>query len=346
MTAKRVVSWPGRGGDLNPFIETFVDSLEQAGCEVVGINNFPTLEFPSDTDAFVIHWPQFIYANAFGYAAKLRTLLQFIHQLRDLKKSGIQIIWLCHDLTPHDWNTMRWQLLWWPTIRGLFLLADGVIALSPGTCSKIERQYSRWIRGKLTWAWHPWYEDVLVEDERALRTRVDLGIDDNTKLIGFFGQLRAQKGVADLVTAFQKLDAPEVHLLIAGAPFKSAPEVSEMVEAAAREDTRIHIILRELEDDEVKCIVAASDLCVFPYRQYTHSGAMIYSLSANRRILTPRTCFSEGLEELHPQWVVLYDGNLNEQILADAAKRPRPTEMIDLASFSPTLLAAKVMAFT
>ncbi len=346
MTALKVVSWPGRAGDLNPFIEVFVDSLEAAGCDVTGIKAFPNEEFPAEADAFVIHWPQFIYSEAYGYIAKVRTLLRFIRQLRALKKRGVRIIWLAHDLMPHDWDAMRWQLLWWPTIRSLLLLADGVIALSPGTCAQIEREHSRWIRGRLTWAWHPWYEDVLVSDETAAETRAQLGISQNIRVIGFFGQLRGQKGLEDLVAAFRYVKDSDIHLLIAGAPSKSAPEIAQLVEHAASEDDRIHTILRELTDEEVKKVVAATDVCAFPYRRYTHSGAMIYSLSAHRPIVTPRTLFSQSLADLHPEWIHLYEGRLGMEALMKCVRQADPNPSPDLRDFAPTNLAAKVVELT
>ncbi len=65
MGGLKVASWPGSGGDLNPFINIFVDALEGIGCEVVNVKKFPAKDFP-EVSVLVIHWPQFIYKESFG----------------------------------------------------------------------------------------------------------------------------------------------------------------------------------------------------------------------------------------------------------------------------------------
>ena len=352
MAGIKFASWPGRGGDLNPFISHFVDSLENFGFEVVNLSMVPfdtppdgSMDLPAGS-AIVIHWPQFIYRDSFGYVAKIATLIRFATFLGRMKRNGIRVIWLCHDLKPHDWNEWQWQALWWPTLRAMLLLSDGIIALSPGTKALVAEHYSGWIRGRLDWAWHPKYEGVLASESTREEMRESLDLASSDSLVGFFGQIRLQKGVEDLMNAFSSIDEAGIHVVIAGSPLESALSVSEQVVSASERDHRIHAMIRKLEDDELRNLVSACDLCVFPYREYTHSGAMIYSLSAHRRILTPRTPFSASLAEILPDWVDLYEGPLTAQILQVSAMRKPPETPPDLSAFSAELLAKKVIKLT
>ncbi len=228
----------------------------------------------------------------------------------------------------------------------MFLMSDGIITLSPKTMMFVQQHYSQWIRGRLDWAWHPKYENALASPQVGLETRRTLGISEQVSLIGFFGQLRSQKGVEDLVRVFRMSDDPAMHLLIAGMSLKSAAAVSEYVINASQNDQRIHAIIKRLEDDEISNLVAACNLCVFPYRKYFHSGAMIYCLSAHRRLLTPRTPFSESLAEVLPDWVDLYEGELTTERLWASAKKQTPETPPDLSPFSGRALAEKVVQLT
>ena len=105
MGGLKVASWPGSGGDLNPFINIFVDALEGIGCEVINVEKFPAKDFP-EVSVLVVHWPQFIYKESFGKFSKVVTLLQFLTLLLRLKKTGVRIVWICHDLEPHDRNEL------------------------------------------------------------------------------------------------------------------------------------------------------------------------------------------------------------------------------------------------
>ena len=352
MTDIMFASWPGRRGDLNPFIRSFVDSIEKQGFNVASLSMIPFDTLPDGLEGLpqgsgiVIHWPQFMYRDSFGKLAKVATLVRFIAFLKQLKKSGVRVIWICHDLKPHDWNAWHWQALWWATLRAMLLLSDSIIALSPGTREVVAQRYPAWIRGRLEWAWHPKYEDVLTDASTRIRTRESMSVGGADRLVGFFGQIRLQKGVEDLIDAFSLIKEPDIHLMIAGAPLGAAVSVSENVSAMAENDRRIHAIFRKLEDEELRDLVSACDLCVFPYREYTHSGAMIYSLSAHRRILTPRTPFSASLAEVLPEWVDLYDGALTPQILRASTLRETPDTPPDLSAFSAERLARKVIEIT
>lgn len=129
------------------------------------------------------------------------------------------MIWICHDLKPHDWNAWHWQALWWATLRAMLLLSDSIIALSPGTREVVAQRYPAWIRGRLEWAWHPKYEDVLTDASTRIRTRESMSVGGTDRLVGFFGQIRLQKGVEDLIDAFSLIKEPDIHLMIAGAPW-------------------------------------------------------------------------------------------------------------------------------
>lgn len=100
------------------------------------------------------------------------------------------------------------------------------------------------------------------EDDR-LKTRKDIGVLNNEKVIIFVGALMKDKGVYELINAFRKIISkyPAVHLILLG----SGPEdkIIKRVILENRSDKKIHLIGRRPHDEVVKWL-KSSDLFVLP----------------------------------------------------------------------------------
>src|SRR5579884_1366859 len=82
--------------------------------------------------------------------------------------------------------------------------------------------------------------DLLPADTR-IQIRQHYGIPEDAQAIGFVGRMVRDKGMGELVEAWQRLrnEFPKLHLLIAGSPEAHAP-LPGHIEAALHRDPRIH----------------------------------------------------------------------------------------------------------
>jgi glycosyltransferase involved in cell wall biosynthesis len=87
------------------------------------------------------------------------------------------------------------------------------------------------------------YNPARVPAEERDRTRARYGIPADAQVVGFVGRIVRDKGLTELVEAWQALreEWPRLHLLIVG-PFESEDPVPPEVEKALRHDPRIHLV--------------------------------------------------------------------------------------------------------
>jgi len=127
-------------------------------------------------------------------------------------------------------------------------------------------------------------------DETTARAR--LGLDADARVFLCFGQVRAYKGIPELLAAFRALRRSDVRLVIAGKPVDRA--VADMVAAAAARDSRIVAHLAHVDDAEVQHYFEAADWVVLPYRDVLTSGSALLALSFERPVVAPRRgCLAE-----------------------------------------------------
>jgi beta-1,4-mannosyltransferase len=111
------------------------------------------------------------------------------------------------------------------------------------------------------------------------------------------GQIRAYKGLGELVEAFQSLgENRRAELWLAGEPV-DAELAEELHKVADREDD-VHVRAEFLSPVDVDALLKASDVVALPYRAILTSGAAILAMSFARACVAPRLgCLPEVLDE-------------------------------------------------
>jgi len=119
---------------------------------------------------------------------------------------------------------------------------------------------------------HPLYDnfgDAVAKTE----ARSYLGLDQNDKVVLFFGFIRKYKGLDILLNAMKlvKQDSPAVRLLVAGEFYEDERPYRELILRDGIEDA---VILKTnfIPDSEVRYYLCAADVVVQPYRNATQSG--------------------------------------------------------------------------
>lgn len=334
-------SWPGtlKG---NPFLDILATSLENLGARFIPVDR-PSKGILSEVDALLIQWPEQIFWKARRGRIPYRAAFSELRALWKWRRSGKKLIWIVHNAVPHDLNPQQ-RRLWLCYARALCALSHGYMTLSPATQSTVLRHHPGLSRKPASSFRHPAYTVIARSLADRVARRRELGIGAETYVIGALGRIGDYKGIPDLIEAFSAIKDDRIRLLICGQP-KSATARAE-IEIAAVNDPRICYCLDFLSHDDFDLTAAACDAVVAPYRQYLHSGTLIYLTSAERRSLTPRTPFAEDLANcVGPGWITLYDGRITSNLLSEFIAAPLPRERPDLAALNPNLSAKEILNF-
>lgn len=223
-------------------------------------------------------------------------------------------------------------------------MVDGFMSLSPATRSTIIRRHWRLAGVPYDFFRHPAYEGICVNPASAQRLRQKLGVRTGELLIGMLGMIGRYKGTDVLIRAFKALDGNQYRLLIAGSP--RDPEFAKYIWQLAESDPRIICKFEQLGDSDFAAMTAACDVLAAPYRDYLHSGSLVYAVSAHRRIITPVKPFVTDLAEVVGSgWFLTYEGKLDEAVLRSALNEPRPTQPPDLSLLSLEKAGERIRAF-
>lgn len=117
--------------------------------------------------------------------------------------------------------------------------------------------------------------------ERA-GARAQLGIPAEAPVTLIFGQLRADKGLGDLVEALERL--PALHLLIGGQDLGALSALSERL---AQPDLAGRVTIREgfLEMAAAAQLFAAADTVALPYPSASQSGVLLLAYGFHRPVI-------------------------------------------------------------
>jgi beta-1,4-mannosyltransferase len=226
-----------------------------------------------------LHWAELQY-GAGSRRARLARFASFAAALALGKLAGKRLVYTVHNLAQHEGRHER--LNRW-TNRLLFAWADALHVHDAGVAAELERQTGR-RRGVFVIP-HGSYAGYYPDDITPAEARRRLGLEADAFVYLNLGGLRPYKGVEELMRAFAALPAARLRLVIAGHPHE--PDYAARLRALAAGDERIRLFLEHVPDARVQVYLRAADVCVFPYRQATTSGAAILALTFGRPIVAP-----------------------------------------------------------
>jgi len=336
-----LASWPGVLNG-NPFLEILADSLASHGARLISVDS-PRKGIPSEAEALLIQWPDKIFWNSRRGHAPYLAALSELTALWRWKRSGKKLIWIVHNDIPHDLPP-RERRVWSYFTRALSRLASGYMTLSPATQSIVLRSHPGLSAKPAGSFRHPAYPSVTRTPAQALARRQHLGIPQDAYVIGALGRIGGYKGLPQLIDAFRAIRDSNLRLLICGRPRNAGAR--EEVEAAVGDDARVLLRFDLLSDEDFALTTAACDVMVAPYRQYLHSGTLVYLACAERRSLTPMTPFADDLAKcVGPGWMTLYEGCLNPEVLHYFIASKPPQARPVLTALDPSLAAKDILEF-
>ncbi len=186
-----------------------------------------------------------------------------------LKKHNIKIVFVCHNVFPHERFPMDRKLT-----RMALKAGDEYILHAKG---EVEDLLSIKPSAKIKVRVHPTYSVFNFDNLTVDEARKKLGIDSDVKVVLFFGFVREYKGLKHLLKAFFVLknefyvNDKMPRLLVVGDFGENKEEYLELIKNYGIEDC-IAIVDGYIPDKEVEKYFSASNLVALPYESATQSG--------------------------------------------------------------------------
>ncbi len=222
------------------------------------------------------------------------------------RHSDIKVLFICHNVIPHDVSRMHLLL-----VKALLKKGDFVIVHSEQERRLVQEAAPSIEVVKHV---HPIYDffatsSAKSDHELSLQdARAKLRISRDKLVLLFFGFVRPYKGLDLLIEAMpkirQRLDA---YLLVVGEFWESRTRFDEMIKGLSLVDN-VTIIDRYVPDNEVALYFSAADIVVLPYREATQSGIIQIAYGFRKPIITTDVGgLAEVVEDGKTGYVVLKD---------------------------------------
>ena len=334
----QVLAFPKQGD--NPFLAKFSDGLEQHGAAVHDFTFRSALA--RRYDVFHVHWPDShlltrSWWRALGKHARLALLLWY------LRCRGTHIVWMMHNLEPHEKN--HW-LSSWLFARWFPRACTHAIALSQHALRLSQQLYPALERKRITVIPHGHYRDARQPQWSRRASRAALQLPQRAFTMLFFGGIRPYKNVPRLLDAFRQLPGDHIQLVVAGLPALGV--TAEELEQQASLDPRVSLYLRFIPEADVPKFMAAADLVVLPFHSILNSGSVLLALSHDRAVLAPRMgALPEIQAQVGRRWLRLYEDEMCTAALRVALQEPTPheDETPDLSAFDWEPIAERTVEF-
>lgn len=274
---------------LNPYVRLLARgvsaALPQAHIEHSHFLSLPWMvRHLASADILHIHWIEHLYLAPSAWQRR-KGFLSVMMALLLARLAGKRIVYTVHNLDQHEGRSPLLNRL---ANHAIFHLAHAVHVHDTSVAEVVARRYHR--RKNVFVIPHGSYIGAYPDttDRQNARRHLEakgIPVGQDTFLFLFLGQVRPYKGVESLIAAFRQVDAPGVRLLIAGKA--EEPAYAAHIRTLAQEDARIVTHLTYVADDELQYFFRAADVCVFPYRRITTSGAALLAFSFGCPIIAP-----------------------------------------------------------
>jgi glycosyltransferase involved in cell wall biosynthesis len=323
MSALTVAAFPRRLAG-NPYCDLLYRGVAATGTRVV---DRAELRLPwivrnrGRVQVLHLHWPELYYRGP-GGRVTVRSAAGFVAALLAARVLGYRIVWTVHNALPHERRSAADRALRWVLCRTARLVVHGESA------RRVLPHGGR----DATVVPHGHYIDAYPRGVERAEARRRLGLGDADVVFLSFGQVRAYKGIPDLLAAFAALDLPAVRLVVAGGGADRA--LADDVRREAARDPRVVAHLAHVADADVQAYFEAADWVVLPYRDVLTSGSALLALSFGRPVIAPRRgCLADLGED---DGVLGYEPDVPGALGAALAR----ATTLDAVAWRPRALAA------
>jgi glycosyltransferase involved in cell wall biosynthesis len=280
----------------NPFQALLYSRCREHGLAPVGMRRvdelaeLTALQRAGHETLLHLHWLHPVTAGAASEAKARAASEAFIERLDDHRAAGGRLVWTVHNILPHDTRfeaTEAW-------LSGeVAARCDVVHIMAAGTPNHVA-PYFRLPAERLLVVPHPSYLGAYPDHVSRLDARHELGLLPDEFVVAVVGAIKAYKGLAGLLDAWQTLPAEwPRRLVVAGAPGHESGV--EALIARASLDPTILVDARRIPTEEMQLFLRSADVAVLPYLRALNSGALALALTFGVPVIVPA---GGGLEEV------------------------------------------------
>jgi beta-1,4-mannosyltransferase len=120
-----------------------------------------------------------------------------------------------------------------------------------------------------------------IKEEKAMKL---LGLPIGKKVLLYIGLIKPYKGVLDLITAFNKIEAKEELILLIVGKAMDKVYLGEIKKNLSKD---IVFIEGFIEDDQLQIYFNASDVVVLPFENIENSGSVVLAMGFEKPIIAP-----------------------------------------------------------
>ncbi len=334
MTIK-ILAWPkNRNKKENPYNAQLYKFMSPK----VEVDEFNYRKFDvKGAEILHVHWPDRLLDDRKRWRLWWR-FSRFLKAIDSLREVGGKLIWTVHNLQSRE---IQHQALAEVYLERFIKKVDGLIFLTDRSRTLFFETYPYAVGTTSSVIPHMHYSNIYGQINNGAPQSFLLP-KPKKLVLGFFGKIRSNKGLEDLVKSAAKLENDEVHLLLTGNPGKR--QVPSLVEQYLTNADKGTGIFRYINEVEVPAIFSYCDAMIFPYKDILNSGSAILSLSLNRPLIAPDMgSFPELQSIVGDDWVYLYQQPMSKNNLADAIvwlkNRSANLNKPDLSTMEPATIS-------
>lgn len=204
-----------------------------------------------------------------------------------LRKKGIKVVYIIHNVMPHEAKP-------WDPFLSKLALRNGRAFLT-----MTEKETGRLRRilpnPQIAVTPHPVYNIFESGGITKTEAREILNLPPDEKVILFFGIIRPYKGLRHLLHALALLrEKRDFHLVVAGEFWEPETEYVSLIHEMGIEDL-VHLYGRYIPNEEVPAFFSAADIFVAPYTDGTQSGAVKIALGFDLPLVITQCILDDSL---------------------------------------------------
>lgn len=287
-----VCSWPGLLYG-NRFMELLRNEFVSQNIGFLPIN-MPSCVVVTGAKVLIIQWPDVLkWRNHNLDLEKIKELMKFeLNALKKWKEQGVDLVWLVHNLLPHDLSDKEIPV-WKDFFNSIGSLVDRYVSMSQAAEKEIYVSVPALRNKGYNYFYHPLYEVKKYPKALVESRREELGVKKDDFLIASLGMIGRYKGIIDLIEGFLLVQNQKSKLLIAGR--SRDLDISQAVQEVSDKDDRVIFFDQFLVDDDFDLLANIADLIVVPNKHYLNSGALIYAISAGKPVLALNRPFASEM---------------------------------------------------
>ncbi|MGH1439818.1 MAG: glycosyltransferase [Cellvibrionaceae bacterium] len=310
----KILAFPAfRNRDSNPYNYLLNSAMESIG---VKVGEFTPLQaLVGDYDLIHVHWPEWYLNNPSWLKAFINNAV-FLLALTAAKIRGKKIAWTIHNLRPHAIKHPILNRLFWFRFKKL---VDVTLSLSEANKARFLEVHGEFLDSHNGVSYHGLYNDVYVNKTTKELSSEKLGVDNESDICLFLGQLKPYKNIEMLIDLFVSQTSLQDKLLLIAGKFDS-PQYKQKIISQIGSASNIKLFEGFVHNDDLQYFFSVSKLTVLPFKNIFNSGSALLSASFGTAVLVPENENFKEYGSLLPGLIHTYTGELNADIILDAFK--------------------------